>query len=87
MKFAKTLAVVAMTAAATLSFASPAAAVEPTPQCETNGNVPPCWEYFSWYWTYERCHEVGREQVRNHARYNDYVCDGGATVYLWLHKI
>ncbi|OLT29726.1 hypothetical protein BJF83_10075 [Nocardiopsis sp. CNR-923] len=61
--------------------------VEPTPQCESNGNKPPCWEYYSWYWTYERCHEVGKQQVSAHARYNDYTCDGGATVYLWLHRV
>ncbi|MFI6575264.1 hypothetical protein ACIBFB_05640 [Nocardiopsis sp. NPDC050513] len=87
MKLTRALAVAALTAAATLGWAAPAAAVEPTPQCESNGNKPPCWEYYSWYWTYERCHEVGKQQVSAHARYDDYTCDGGATVYLWLHRV
>jgi hypothetical protein len=90
-KLNRTLAVAAMTVAAAFSLAAPAAAlapaVEPTPQCEHNGNKPPCWEYYSWYWTYERCHEVGKQQVSAHARYNDYTCDGGSTVYLWLHRV
>lgn len=90
MKLARTLAVAVMTAAATLALAAPAAAlapkVEPTPQCESNGNKPPCWEYYTWYWTYSACHAEGKKQVSGHARYDDYTCDGGATVYLWLHR-
>lgn len=86
MKFAKTLAVAAMTTVVTLGLASPAAAAEPQPQCEYNGNVTPCWEYYSWYWTYSACHAEGREQIKS-SRYSDYLCDGGATVYLWLRRV
>ncbi|SHJ23217.1 hypothetical protein SAMN05421803_104227 [Nocardiopsis flavescens] len=85
MKLTRTLAVAAMTVVATLGLTSPAAAVEPTPQCESNGGARPCWEYYSWYWTYAACHEEGRKQVDNR-RYDDYQCDGGATVYLWLRR-
>ncbi|MFL1377960.1 MULTISPECIES: hypothetical protein [unclassified Nocardiopsis] len=86
MKFTKTLAVAAMTTVITLGLASPAAAVEPNPQCESTGNKTPCWEYYSWYWTYSACHAEGRKQVES-PRYSDYLCDGGATVYLWLRRV
>ena len=85
MKFTKVLAVAAVAAATALGPASPAAAAEPQPQCEYNGNKTPCWEYYSWYWTYDSCHAEG-SRLANGPRYSDYLCDGGFTVYLWLYR-
>lgn len=85
MKFTKALAVATMSAFVSLAPAAPAAAAEPQPQCEFNGNETPCWEYYDWYWTYSNCHAAGQAEV-NKARYSDYLCDGGATVYLWLKR-
>lgn len=86
MKLAKSIIVAAMAAIISLGVAGPASAEEPSPQCEHNGNKTPCWEYYSWYWTYENCHTEGRKQVQK-SRYSDYLCDGGATVYLWLKRV
>ncbi|MGW2640867.1 hypothetical protein [Streptomyces sp. NPDC001348] len=61
--------------------------LDPGPEC--TGQSGNCWEYYSWYWTYESCQSAGRQQLAsNPGRYNDYNCAGdhGLVVWLWMHR-
>ncbi|MFB7502976.1 hypothetical protein [Streptomyces broussonetiae] len=72
----------------------PAAAVQlresPTPDCADNGNVNPCYEYQTWFWTFDNCNQYAYSHPYDRNRYDRHVCavfSGGATVGLWFHKV
>jgi hypothetical protein len=64
---------------------------EPRPSCNDNNNTVPCWEYQTWYWTYDNCHRAGDGQVSSsQGKYDKHVCvltSNGVGVGLWLHKL
>ncbi|GAA2265295.1 MULTISPECIES: hypothetical protein [Kitasatospora] len=64
---------------------------EPAPSCNDNNNTVPCWEYETWYWTYENCNNAGPGRVNSSGgRYDHWVCvltRNGVGVGLWLHKV
>ncbi|WP_161968626.1 hypothetical protein [Streptomyces orinoci] len=35
----------------------------PAPSCSDNNNTVPCWEYQTWYWTYDNCNKAGTNAV------------------------
>ncbi|MDH6123381.1 hypothetical protein [Kitasatospora sp. GP82] len=64
---------------------------DPSPSCNDNNNTVPCWEYQTWYWTYENCNNAGPGRVSSSGgRYDHWVCvltGNGVGVGLWLHKV
>lgn len=73
---------------------APTAAVQqlrasPGPDCANNGNTNPCWEYQTWFWTFDNCNNYFNEHGYDPSRYDNHICAvfaNGATVGLWLHK-
>lgn len=63
--------------------------VSPGPDCANNGNTNPCWEYQTWFWTFDNCNNYFNEHGYDPNRYDNHICavfTNGATVGLWLHK-
>lgn len=63
-------------------------ATDPAPSCHDNGDTVPCWEYRTWYWTYDNCESAGAGLLNS--QYDNYVCtltSNGVGVGLWLHKV
>lgn len=63
--------------------------VSPGPDCANNGNSNPCWEYQTWFWTFDNCNNYFNEHGYDPSRYDNHICavfTNGATVGLWLHK-
>lgn len=74
--------------------ARPASAARPLespgPDCADNGNVNPCYEYQTWFWTFDNCNKYAYSHPYDRNRYDRHVCavfSGGTTVGLWFHKI
>ncbi|MDH6577768.1 hypothetical protein [Kitasatospora sp. MAP5-34] len=62
----------------------------PTPDCADNGNVNPCYEYQTWFWTFAACNDYTNNHPLDPAKYDRHVCavfTDGATVGLWYHKV
>ncbi|KOV58109.1 hypothetical protein [Streptomyces sp. MMG1121] len=63
----------------------------PTPSCSDNNNTVPCWEYQTWYWTYDNCNKAGTSAVdADRGKFDNHVCaltSNGVGVGLWLHKL
>jgi len=60
---------------------------DPTPDCAQNGGQRPCWDYYTWYMTYEKCNESGANKVGS--MYDTWLCEpasNGVAVSLWLHR-
>ncbi|MFI0742276.1 hypothetical protein ACH4PU_30020 [Streptomyces sp. NPDC021100] len=64
---------------------------EPAPSCSDNNNTVPCWEYQTWYWTYDNCNKAGTNAVNaDRGKFDNHVCvltGNGVGVGLWLHKL
>jgi hypothetical protein len=61
----------------------------PGPDCADNGNTNPCWEYQTWFWTFDNCNTYYSGHPYDPSRYDNHVCavfTNGATVGLWYHK-
>ncbi|MFI1798549.1 hypothetical protein ACH427_14520 [Streptomyces sp. NPDC020379] len=63
----------------------------PAPSCSDNNNTVPCWEYQTWYWTYDNCNKAGTSAVdADRGKFDNHVCaltGNGVGVGLWLHKL
>ncbi|NNN36584.1 hypothetical protein HLK59_40770 [Streptomyces sp. S3(2020)] len=88
------LAATAPATAAPTVQPQPAAAAgplaSPKPDCADNGNVNPCYEYQTWFWTFDACNSYAYSHPYNRNRYDRHVCavfTGGTTVGLWFHKV
>ncbi len=77
--------------AARAHAAAPARIMEsPKPDCADNGNVNPCYEYQTWFWTFDNCNQYAYSHPYDRNRYDRHVCavfSGGANVGLWFHKV
>jgi len=62
----------------------------PQPDCADNGGVTPCYEYQTWFFTFDSCNDYAHQHPFDSSRYDRYVCavfSGGLNVGLWFHKV
>ncbi|RAG87563.1 hypothetical protein DN069_00805 [Streptacidiphilus pinicola] len=86
---AVTLTPASAAAPAAQTRATASTRVSPGPDCANNGNTNPCWEYQTWFWTFDNCNNYYNEHPYDPSRYDNHICavfTNGLTVGLWFHK-